>query len=706
MIALDEQQRNPNNSTSMANTSPLLDLPVELLLSIFQYLDLHSFLNLTSTCRALHDPALVNDAQYWSTLLRTTFRVPNQPTIENDGERWRKLCKRFHTQTRVYTWGDNKHYCLGHSADAGGSRREALRRLRVSWPDQMVQIDDLGVISDLQCGGWSTTLLTAKGALYTVGLIDEQHARVQDTTSDRLPLRYPPGFPHPHDRYDSHTAIAQFSSGRAHILGLTDSGRIWSWQNTQHAALHVKFIHHDTIEDGTSFGRGVVKKVVAGWNKSAALIEGIGVVIWEPLSRNANELEIEDTALVLESVVVPKTGFVEEKTQGKMRRQAAGNPGKDLIGEVRNFIILEEVVVFNTHLGKVFAAQIFWNNRGQLVGKPVELELPASPTGEPAFATDVQGSYKSFGVFTKSGAVLTSKQDRLANLLQQITNPRELFTLIPALQDSHVIQLAFGDYHFHALHASGYITSYGQEPQRCGALGLGGHGSPDGRLRGIRYQSAGGDGRLIPHAYAKGRRIWFERKKRAWINFLTSGGVDPSEAQERIRLAIGVPGIQCQGEISEWVEQQGRDWEEKFGVQSEDGDDGLGPYYVLSITAAGWHSGALVLENAGLAERLSEACEIPAPVIPVQVPSSHVGSDGLIESRASLFSFALATAADWGRWTLGMPPYNVFSSTSRERNGAVVNISPYRRDMRPVDFGAAPRVGYMYKVGISHHLAS
>ena len=36
----------------------------------------------------------------------------------------------------------------------------------------MAGLGGLGVISDMQCGGWSTTLLTARGELYIVGVMD------------------------------------------------------------------------------------------------------------------------------------------------------------------------------------------------------------------------------------------------------------------------------------------------------------------------------------------------------------------------------------------------------------------------------------------------------------------------------------------------------------------------------------------------------
>ncbi|KAK3701194.1 hypothetical protein LTR37_015573 [Vermiconidia calcicola] len=685
---------------------------VELLLLTFSYLDVSSFLNLTSTCKALHKPDLVYDSAYWATLVRTAFRVPNKPNVQNDGERWQKLFKRMLTQSKLYTWGNNEKGCLGHSYETAGTPQSTgLRRGRplrgsrkrhIGWPEKMLRVEDLGVISDLQCGGWSTTLLTHKGALYTTGVIDGRTLNL-GIRLEPVPLRYPPGFPHPYDRYDPSTAVKQFSAGRAHILALSDSGRIWSWHSIEQAALHVKMLNYDTTENGRSTGRGAVKKVVAGWNKSAALIEGTGIVLWEPLERDPDDNEFEDAALVLESIAVPMTNFRETRSKTLSQYQQAGNSPESAIGEVRNFIVLEEVVVFNTNLGKVFVSQILWDRREQRVGRPIELEVPSIDGEDDVFVTDVQGSYRSFGIFTRSGAVLTSKQDRLLNLLHGELASRTMFTRIPALQHRDVIQLAFGDYHFHALHSPGYITSYGTEPQACGALGLGNQGGGEGRLRGIRNQGAGGDGRLIPHAYTEGRRVWFEREKRAWIEFLTSGGVDPAEAIERERMAIGSPGLQCQGEVSEFVEQQGRDWETKFGVKDED-EDGLGAYFALSVTAAGWHSGALVLENDHLVEKLKRACEVPDPAALALQADTSENETGTTGPVTWLLTAAVTTGADWGRWVLGgMPPYNAASAPGSSQDvPETSHMAQFRRGMHPMNYGASPRVGVLYKWANDH----
>lgn len=705
----------------MANGSTpttLLDLPVDLLVLVFPYLDAASFLSLTSTCTALHTSAFMSDSTFWSMLVRRDFRVPNQPVVQHDGKRWAKLYKRLRTQSRIFTWGSNERFsCLGHAPskpDEGNSngrfggrlgRRippRSRNRAGVGWPVEMAGTEELGIISDLQCGGWSTSLLTSKGALYAVGVLDGQAFDRRRPPYQQVPkpgptaLRFPPGWPHPKDRYDPATATKQFSAGRAHILGLSDSGRIWTWHDIDEPGSHVKFVHHDTVENGQG-GRGTVKKVVAGWNKSSALVESSGIVLWDPLRRHAEDCDITDTELVLQTAHVS-------------RAMLSANGNEDTVGDIANYILLEDTIVLNTTTGKAFASLVTWTEERQTVSQPIELSIPTlgNDNVDESFVTDVQGSFRNFAVFTKSGAVLTSDQDRLMPLLQDQPSSLRLFKRIPALQNQQVISLAFGDWHYHALHASGYITSYGNEPQGCGAMGLGGRSLPEGRIRGMQNQGMARDAWLVPHAYTEGRRIWFEDIKRDWATFLTSGGVDEAEASERLRFSIGSQNVASQGEISEWIEQEGRDWEEKYGVKLDgEADDGLSAYFALRVTAAGWHSGAVVLVNEELAEKLNKAVEVP------DNPSTQQSQDDKIDVGPSNSPPApqptspnperswTDSVVDFGRYFLGLAPYNVSSGVYdpnaphlRHTPTATANNQHHRPD--PESYGASPREGYHY----------
>lgn len=138
----------------------ITELPLDILVLIFPYLDAKSFLALCSTCKALQQPSIRLDPAYWSYATRSTFRVPNQPVVQHDGLRWQSMYRRLLTQSRVYTWGSNTHHRLGHSyQQAPVVRNPTLPRLNrffhkthCSFPTEMERTRELGIIADLQCG--------------------------------------------------------------------------------------------------------------------------------------------------------------------------------------------------------------------------------------------------------------------------------------------------------------------------------------------------------------------------------------------------------------------------------------------------------------------------------------------------------------------------------------------------------------------------
>lgn len=587
--------------------SSITDLPLDVLVLVFPYLDAKSFLAFCATCKAFQQNSIRLDPAYWSHATRETFRVPNQPVVEHDGVRWFKLFRRLLTNSRVFTWGSNSNDRLGHASHATPLRRPRplLRSMLQSCgtPTEMANTHEMGVIADMQCGGWSTTLLSSKGTLYIAGVLDGMHQYLShygSGGSGPRPLRFPVGFPYSTQlaQYEEPTiAIRQFSSGRAHVLGLSDSGRIWSWYAVEKPALHVKFLNVDITEassgqssvpDRALFGR--VKKVVAGWSCSSAYIYGIGIVIWDPVKRAPTEEDETDTMLVMETTEVPKTSY--QRAKGATRQSEVDKTLGEEVGVVINHIILEHFIVFVTDIGKVFCAEI---REGNVVDDILELRALRNDSST---ALDVQGSFRSFAIF-KNGEVITAHQDYLiASWQQRARNPEqdgvEGLQRVPALQNNDVISVAFGDYHFLALHSNGKITSYGRENQACGALGLGQAGF-EGQLRGVSYAGVQGDGVLDTRANTHGRQVWFEQCKHSWARHLAGHGDDSGEASARLDLFRSNEDVQF--EISEWIEQESRYWDD---LVVKDAEDGLGAYFALSVSAAGWHSGAIVLVNEKL----------------------------------------------------------------------------------------------------------
>ncbi|KAF1847157.1 RCC1/BLIP-II [Cucurbitaria berberidis CBS 394.84] len=581
----------------------ITDLPLDILVLVFPYLDAKSFLSLCSTCKAFQQPSIRLDPAYWSFATRSAFRVPNQPVVQHDGVRWQKMYRRLLTQSHVFTWGSNTHSRLGHGYDQNPSmpraRRPGMLRYNnqtCSFPTEMEDTRDLGVIADMQCGGWSTTLLTSKGSLHTVGVLDGQ--RVLSGNERLRPLTFPAGYSSSSAdaQYEEPTtAIRQFSAGRSHILALSDSGRIWSWYHVKRPALQVKFASLDLKElslhtsPSQPSAYGQVKQVVAGWSRSSAFVQGIGIVVWDPVERDHGD-DLTDTMLVLEHAEVPKTGY--KHAQGKS--ESAEEKALAIeVGAVQSYIVLEHFVVFVTDIGRVYCGRFGDKNR---VDNILELRQLRNENGT---SLDVQGSFRRFAIF-KNGEVITTNQDYLeACWSAQHTDPEQNniqgLKNIPALQHNDVISVAFGDYHYLALHSNGKITSYGTEMHACGALGLGDETGSGGQARGILYDRFSHNGQLLPHAYIRGRQVWFDTRKKEWVDHVVHGKKDEEESAARRSLFDNDRNVQ--GEVSEWFEQEGRTWDQ------DGGEDGLGAYFALRVSAAGWHSGALVLVNEELASK-------------------------------------------------------------------------------------------------------
>jgi len=442
-------------------------------------------------------------------------------------------------------------------------------------------------------------VLTSKGTLHTVGVLNGQQILYTAPGTDHLQtLQFPAGYlssvtvPY----HEPTIAIRQFSAGRSHILGLADSGRMWSWSVVQSPGLQIKFANVE-IREAPSQGStaisslyGRVKQVVAGWSCSSAYIYGTGIVLWEPVHRGRNDDEA-DTMLVLENFEVPKTRY--QRIKGATRESEQDRALGEEVGVVLNYIILENFVVFVTDIGKVFCGHLGSKNK---VDDVLELRALRNDKASPM---DVQGSFRRFAIF-KNGEVITIDQDYLdACWSSRDTNPEQTdvegLKMIPALQQNDVISVAFGDYHFLALHSTGRITTYGTELQSCGALGLGCDGNSHGQLRGLTYEAFNHNASLLPQAYTQGRQVWFRPQQREWLKFLMDGGKDLEEAKER--MATFQSDRIVQGEVSEWIEQEGRQWDK------DKGEDGLGAYFALRVSAAGWHSGAVVMVNDEVASK-------------------------------------------------------------------------------------------------------
>ena len=118
----------------------LADLPEDVLVLIFPYLDTGEFLSLCSVNKHFYSNFFKNP-EYWRELTSKTFRVPIHPLLHADGPRWYWLYKNLRTRTKIFTWGSSSHGVQGKTTEEN-----------VMWPTEMVVPKGIGTIVDLQCG--------------------------------------------------------------------------------------------------------------------------------------------------------------------------------------------------------------------------------------------------------------------------------------------------------------------------------------------------------------------------------------------------------------------------------------------------------------------------------------------------------------------------------------------------------------------------
>lgn len=632
----------------------ILDFPDDVLVIVLSYLQPEDYLAFCRTQKSVYQ-RYRQDPLYWRSNTSGTFRLPISPLLAADGPRWYWLYKRLKTQTQLYTWGQGVKGNLGPGRAHAPTRplphhpprptpgvlprippvhhpsrptpnvaprldgrpgpilrvqprpREVFMRTSSAWPTEVHIPEEVGVIADLQCGGWSTTILSSAGKLYTVGSIDSLDGVNRGRAAQSFEkLEY---------LTQSTSALHHFSSGRRHILALTDDGEIVSWDRVNATGLKI------FSRNGRDFG-GKPAKVAAGWNESSAYVPQVGIVYWTPVVNDHTSVELD--GIHVKEKVIP----------GTARKHSDSG-----VFEVLKHIVLEEFIIYITSDSKLYACQLGTDNPDQTEPSHPPFEVPGY-SAEGRELKDVHGQFQRFGVFTASGEVLAGDVNYLKKCFNTIrqhpsrqlniddwagltdvlaTRPRD----VAALQYTNVIALAYGDYHYHALHADGRITSYGRDSQQCGSLGLS-QPLSGGRFRGLRreHPNPRSDADLLPISNIRGRQIWFEPERKDWLNWLEE---QLSESHLNVNgqsaRAIFDDNPAKQAAFSEWIEQEGRHWDEGPPVLSsassgsepkstdpkpdQAGDYAhLGVYFPIAIAAAGWHSGALVLKDEDRAHEI------------------------------------------------------------------------------------------------------
>jgi len=411
-------------------------------------------------------------------------------------------------------------------------------------------------------------VLTASGSLYTWGTLSGLYRSYpHDSTSGEraAKLKFPAAY--------SLTNIVEVSSGRSHVLGLSEEGRIWSWTQEGLPGTLIKFIHVDTRTYGSSYygarrARGTVERVAAGWNHSAALVNGVGIVVWFPSPQGTPDEE----GTLVDGELVPGTCYIEGGPKPSTISDEDWEYAKEL-GEVTSIMAGDSYLVFLTKTGKVYAVCAEPNIVAGT--RPVQLPHFSAPEGEKPM-TYISGSFCKFAVFNSDGLVYIGTKDQVQGILDasvgrqglEIEESQSKPTVIPSLQKRDIVAIAFGDYHFLALTVEGRVLSWGTESQMCGCLG---HGPVEvARRKGIKFTASG-----QLHEPTEVKFDWLEPK-------------NPHETKDN-------------------------------------------QYFIFNISAAGWHSGALALapsqewRNRTRLERLKAVAEPIDFLLRRELPENTLG---------------------------------------------------------------------------------
>lgn len=232
---------------------------------------------------------------------------------------------------------------------------------------------------------------------------------------------------------DKHPKVVAISAGRSRALALDEENNIWQWDKTFYdQAARLEF----------SFGDKRILKITGGWEKAAAVVEDVGLVVWDGIS-------LTNVAAVrpVEHETVPNTKLTGD-------------------GEIVDVAVGRDAIVYLDRKGDAYTIDIH-----KLASGPVRLDgfmnkLKLSDWKVDAKFTKLTGNLTHFIFISDRDDVYLTPPD---TTLTAGTEP----SIIPELQKKGCISVAAGDRHFLALMKGGKILSWGCESQGCGDLGLG-----------------------------------------------------------------------------------------------------------------------------------------------------------------------------------------------------------------------------------------
>ncbi|KLO11054.1 RCC1/BLIP-II protein [Schizopora paradoxa] len=282
----------------------LSDIPVEVLLDSFlPVLDVKDLINLGRTSKAFHE--IVKDDFLWKLRCDRDFNFNGEKTARTSG--WMFIYKGLY-KPKCYVWGNKSDGRLG------------IRNFpRVSAGDVpfpvLLDVPGSKRIVDIVAGGWSMHFLDSLGNVFVTGALDAESyfsssiGYANPRRVSQVPIRLQ--LPNP---------VKALSCGRKHLLAIDSIGDIWTFVSWACPFRLVTPAFDRTSSEST------IAQIECGWTYSCALTASGEIYAWWPFgnvlreiySSKMREMDVEMTMNSHESGVIPCAYWDLEHTPSRL----------------------------------------------------------------------------------------------------------------------------------------------------------------------------------------------------------------------------------------------------------------------------------------------------------------------------------------------------------------------------------------------------
>ncbi|EJD07301.1 RCC1/BLIP-II [Fomitiporia mediterranea MF3/22] len=431
---------------------------------------------------------LCNDETFWKRKCKEDFNFQGSRTARTKG--WKFIYKGL-SNPKVFVWGCNANGRLGAVGSFAGHSRNG-----VPYPKQL-SFPKNSAIVDLIAGGWSFHALDSSGRVYVWGTMDGEMFGLQ---SDGFSL--PEKVAETPLRLELPEPIRTLSCGRKHSMAMDAKNQIWTFISWGRPFRLITPALDCTSPDSTPI------QAECGWGYSAALASSGDIYIWWPLGESIQQqfgatmgqmdAEGDKRAQATAEGTIPcvtwdlhynpqklpavphlpelsHTGRVMEKDEEEDTKvvKIAGMDGF-LIALTNKGHVLK----FGGLSNETFVHQAQWEYLPNFSETEKIRAHPAFAGGErreegkpDTLAPPVDVQITHITAHFDHFVAYTHEDNSI--VLQGNTDTRadEAAHVIPELQYKAIISVGLGDYHSVALSADGKLYSWGAF--QMGALGLG-----------------------------------------------------------------------------------------------------------------------------------------------------------------------------------------------------------------------------------------